>query len=265
LTPRPAGRENRSVRTFPVDDGILIRFHDLPGRGAPLLFVHGLGCASSCDYPAVAADPALSGRRMLLVDLLGSGFSDRPERFGYAVEDHARVLATLIDGLHLCALDVFGHSMGGSVAIALAALGKGRVARLVVGEPNLVAGGGAFSRPIAAWHEAAYVAGGHAETVREARARGDRVWAGSLLTSAPLAVHRGAASLVRGSSPSWLEQLATLSIPRTALYGERSLPDPDAERLERIGVVLRVVPGCGHSMAWENPSGLACAIAANLA
>ncbi len=252
------------MRTFAVDGGSLLRFHDLPGRGPPLLFVHGLGCASSCDYPAVAADPALSGRRMLLVDLLGSGFSDRPEDFGYAVEDHARTLAALIDGLRLSPVDLFGHSMGGSVAIALAALGKGRVARLVVGEPNLVAGGGAFSRPIAAQDEASYLAHGHAEAVRHSRARGDRVWAGSLLTSAPLAVHRGAASLVRGSSPSWLEQLATLAIPRTALYGARSLPDPDAARIERTGVALRVVPDAGHSMAWENPSGLASAIAAAL-
>ena len=49
--------------------------------------------ASSVRNRPVAADLALWGRRMLLVDLLGAGFSDRPAAFGYAVEDHARVLA----------------------------------------------------------------------------------------------------------------------------------------------------------------------------
>ncbi|HNX52076.1 MAG TPA: hypothetical protein PKL08_18045 [Thermoanaerobaculaceae bacterium] len=51
-----------------------LRFHDLPGRDPAILFVHGLGCASSCDYPRIAADPALAGRRMLLVDLLDMRF-----------------------------------------------------------------------------------------------------------------------------------------------------------------------------------------------
>ncbi len=252
------------MRAFRLHDGSHIRYHDLPGPGRPLLFVHGLGCASSCDYPLVAADPALAGRRRLLVDLPGFGFSDRPEPFGYAVGDHAGALAELIDGLGLAALDIFGHSMGGAVAIELAALRPERVARLVVGEPNLVAGGGAFSRPIAAQAEARYLARGHAEAVASERAAGNDVWAGSLMVSSPLAVHRGATSLVRGRTPSWLELLASLAIQRAAIYGALSLPDPDASRLEAIGVPLVVVAGAGHSMAWENPAGLAQAIAAAL-
>lgn len=51
-----------------------IRFHELPGAGAPLVIVHGLGCASSCDYPAVARAPSLASRRahlVALVDALG--------------------------------------------------------------------------------------------------------------------------------------------------------------------------------------------------
>src|SRR5260370_14340777 len=55
----------------------MLRFLDVPGSGTPLVFIHGLGCASSCDYPQVIADPALTGRRSILVDLLGSAYSDR--------------------------------------------------------------------------------------------------------------------------------------------------------------------------------------------
>jgi hypothetical protein len=33
----------------------LVRF---PGHGDPVVFIHGLGCASSYDYPGVATDPA---------------------------------------------------------------------------------------------------------------------------------------------------------------------------------------------------------------
>ena len=66
-----------------------IRYHDFPGEGAPILFIHGLGCAGSFDYPQVAAQEELCENRRILVDLLGSGFSDRPDDFGYKVSDHA--------------------------------------------------------------------------------------------------------------------------------------------------------------------------------
>ncbi len=249
------------MRAFDLGGGLgRLRYHDLPGEGTPLLFVHGLGCASSCDYPQVAAEPALAGRRRVLVDLLGFGFSDRPEAFGYAVEDHARTVCALVDGLSLPELDLFGHSMGGSIAIVIASLLGERVRHLIVGEPNLEPGGGFFSCPVARQSEAEFVARGHAEIVREASERGDVVWAGSLAAASPRAVHRGAVALVQGASPSWGEQFSRLTLPRTAIFGARSLPDPDAERLPGMGVTVRVVPDAGHSMAWENPHGLAAAI-----
>jgi pimeloyl-ACP methyl ester carboxylesterase len=55
----------------------------------PLVFVHGLGCASSCDYPAVARRAALAGLRVVLLDLPGYGFSDKPASSGYGIAAHA--------------------------------------------------------------------------------------------------------------------------------------------------------------------------------
>jgi pimeloyl-ACP methyl ester carboxylesterase len=150
--------------------------------------------------------------------------------------------------------------MGGAIAIVTAARNPGTVRRLVLSEPNLDAGGGFFSRPIARQREADYVARGHAEAVRSAIAQGHTIWAGSLLVSDPRAMHRGATSLVRGGSPPWREQLRSLAIPRAVIFGARSLPDPDTERLPEIGVAVRIVADAGHSMAWENPSGYAEAI-----
>ncbi len=247
------------MRWFDLDLGRM-RFHDLPGSGTPLVFVHGMGCASSCDYPRVASDPALAGRRILLVDLPGFGFSDRPPGLDYSIAAQARAVCALVDGLPLSALDLFGHSMGGAIAIEVAAARPDRVRHLVLGEPNLDPGGGTFSRRIAAQREADYVARGHAEMVREANERDDPIWAGSMTAASPLAVHRAAVSMVRGSDPTWRERLAALPMPRTVLFGARSLPDPDTERLPAIGVAVRVIPDAGHSMAWQNPSALALAI-----
>lgn len=242
-----------------------LRWLDLPGALPAVVFVHGLGCASSWDYPEVAAQPALAARRRLLVDLPGYGFSDRPADFAYTVGAQAGVLAAWLDALALPAIDLFGHSMGGSIAIELAGIATQRVRRLVVSEPNLDAGGGVFSRPVAAHPEADYVAHGHAAAVRAARAGGLGAWEATMRVASPLAVHRGAVSLVQGGEPSWREQLAALPTPRTVVFGERSLPDPDTDRLPAMGVAVRVVPGAGHAMANENPQGLAAAIAASLA
>lgn len=236
-------------------------YHDLAGEGPPLLFVHGLGCASSCDYPAVAAAPALRGRRMLLVDLLGAGFSDRPQAFGYTIQDHAGSVVALIEALGLARIVLFGHSMGGAVAITAASMLGGRLHRLVLGEPNLLPGGGSFSRRVASMSERDYVAQGHAALVDSSRREGNDIWAASLAGSAAHAVHRAARSLVLGSSPSWRSLLADLTAPRTMIIGENSLPYAEAEGLSGIGVDLRIVPKAGHSMAWENPAGLAEAIA----
>ena len=241
-----------------------LRFHDLPGNEPTILFVHGLGCASSCDYPRVAADPALAGRRKLLIDLLGSGFSDRPLNFGYAVEDHAGTLCLLIEYLGLSSVDLVGHSMGGAIAIEVATRHPRAVRRLILSEPNLDAGGGIFSRPIAQQNEAEYIAAGHAKSVRSAMLAGQATWSASLMMSSPLAVYRSAASLVRGGSPSWREQLRALRIPRTVIFGVESLPDPDTEQLSQMGVSVRIVLDAGHSMMHENPTGFAEAVSAAL-
>lgn len=198
----------------------------------------------------------------MLVDLLGSGFSDKPEAFDYSVETHADVVAAIVRQLDLGALDLFGHSMGGSIAIVAAAQLDDRVRALILSEPNLDAGGGTFSRAIAAQSEEGYSRSGHRETVRSASAAGNLVWSGSLAVTSPVAAHRGAVSLVRGGAPSWRSTLEQLAMRRTVLFGERSLPDDDTARLPRCGIDVAVVAEAGHSMAWENPDSLASAIAA---
>ena len=109
------------MRSIRLSYGFDVRFHDLAGDGPPLVFVHGLGCASSCDFVAVARAPALRGRRALLVDLPGYGFSDKPDSFPDGVASHAAALSELLDRLELGQADLFGHSMGGAIAITIAA------------------------------------------------------------------------------------------------------------------------------------------------
>ncbi|MBN1937154.1 MAG: alpha/beta hydrolase [Anaerolineae bacterium] len=241
--------------------GAILQYHDIAGVGRPLIFVHGLGCASSSDYPGIAGHERLAQRRRILIDFLGSGFSDRPADFSYTMDAHAETVLSLLAALDIAQADVVGHSMGGAVAIVMANKRPDLIAGLVLSEPNLDPGGGYFSRRIAEQTEVMYVATGHDRLIHEAREGGNETWADTMAMSSPVAVYRAARSLVEGAEPSWRQLLETLTAPRTVLFGEYSLPDPDTERLPNYGIHVAIVPRAGHSMMWENPSGVANAIA----
>jgi pimeloyl-ACP methyl ester carboxylesterase len=75
--------------------------------------------------------------------------TNAPDAFGYTLEDHAQSVARVLDHVSLKGSAVFGHSMGGSVAITLAALRPDLVSRLIIAEGNLDPGGGFVSTGIA--------------------------------------------------------------------------------------------------------------------
>lgn len=238
-----------------------IRYLEFKGEGRPLLMIHGLGCASSFEYPHVAAAPALSGRHIILLDLLGFGFSDRPVDFEYRVADHALQIHRFVEERRTDQIDIYGHSMGGSIAIEVADLLGARVRHLMLSEANLDSGGGEFSRPIAALEETDYINGGHLRTIVDAQAAGDEEWAATMRAASALAVYRGARSLVEGGSPCWRSRFLKHPARKAFIFGEQSLPDPDAEALSSCGIRILVVPNAGHAMGLDNPSGLALAIA----
>ncbi|MDW6004908.1 alpha/beta fold hydrolase [Vibrio mangrovi] len=239
----------------------VLRYHDIAGDKLPIVFIHGLGCSSSSDYPAVAASSLLSGHRCILVDLFGAGFSDAPETFSYSVRDHAQVLMELIDAMQLPRLVIFGHSAGGAIAIELASLCQERVASIVLAEPNLDPGGGFFSQTIACQSLSDFCEKGYQRKIQEATLTGNHIWAGTMQVAAPVAVHQLSQSLVTGSVPSWRELLIQFLMPKLVLFGEYSLPDEDLQRLPQAGVHVAVIPQAGHSMMWENPLTVAQEIA----
>ena len=235
-----------------------LSYHDFPGHTPACLFVHGLGCAGSYEYPRVAADPAFAGRHAILPDLAGSGYSERPRDFSYTTTAHARTILELVDHLGLHDLYLYGHSMGGSIAIEAAAHLGNRLRGLIVSECNLTAGGGTYSRAIAAYREEDYIAHGHAALI----AQETSPWAGSLRSSAPWAVWRSARSLIDGVEPDWLTRLSALPQRKTFLVGANTLPDADCERIRAAHIPTAIIPAAGHAMSWENPGGLAAALAA---
>lgn len=241
-----------------------MRYHDLPGDGTPILFIHGLGCAGSLDYPQVASQPSLTDHRRILVDLIGSGFSDKPANFDYSIESHARYLDSFLSWIGAETIILFGHSMGGAVALSLAEMRPAQIAAILLAESNLDPGGGFISSVMGTYSLNEFLDHGLATILADERARGNRIWAESCAISSPTALHAESLSLIEGTEPSWRQILYDLACPKVAIFGAGSLPDPDTEELAAHGVTTAIVPAAGHSMAWENPQGLARAISLNL-
>jgi pimeloyl-ACP methyl ester carboxylesterase len=99
-------------------NGVGLAYEDVNPAAPPILFVHGW----SCDHTVFAAQVEFfsRSRRVVSVDLRGHGRSDAPEQT-YTMTDFADDLAWLCTELALIRPIVIGHSMGGNIALELAA------------------------------------------------------------------------------------------------------------------------------------------------
>lgn len=241
--------------------GAHLRYHDLPGRDPTYVFLHGLGSASSSCFPRTAAHPRLREHRSILIDLLGYGYSDRPDQFDYSMEGQAEIVVALLRSLEVEGCVLVGHSMGGSIAVLIAAAAPDLVGRLIAAEGNLDPGPGMVSGPITSMTEEEFVARGHGKFVDQIRSAGFPNYAGTLQAADPAGLYRSAVSLIAKRRPTYRTLLARLDLPRTFLYGEENLPDPDVDRLTADGVEVRVIGSSGHDMMGDNADGFAEAVA----
>ena len=239
--------------------GSLIRWTETSGEEPARVYVHGLGAIAVVYHAHIAARPELAGRRSLFVDLPGHGVSDRPEHFGYTLEDHADALAVALDAAGVTGVELVGHSMGGSVAIVLAHRRPELVSRLVLTEANLDASppSEAGSSWIDAYEEDDFVAGAHARVLDKV----GPLWAATMRLADPRALHRSAAGLRRGSDPVMRAILEGLPMDRVYLQGDLSGELAGREVLEAAGVRVVTVPGAGHNVMFDNPDAFVAAVA----
>jgi pimeloyl-ACP methyl ester carboxylesterase len=246
-------------------DRAFLRYIEIPGEDPPLLWLHGWQCSSTGELMPAAVQSSLRGRRSLVIDFLGHGYSDKPPDFGYGIEDHARTIVALIDTQRLRDCGLVGHSMGGAVAILVSAARPAVVSLLVMAEGNVGPEGDRFDGQA----EDRFVEHGFPDLLagqaKEAEAQPDGLRAahvGITRLVEPRAIYREAVSLEVETDPTLRSLLAGLEMPRWYLNGELSDPDPEFEReLAAMGVGWKVVPQTGHPMGLQNPEGFAQTIA----
>jgi pimeloyl-ACP methyl ester carboxylesterase len=116
-------------RIFDLPDGDLQVVDHNPRSASPIVLLHCYTCAMDWWDGMV---PLLEGEhRVVTIDLLGHGGSEKPAE-GYTPPNQAKVVAEALERLQMRDATVVGHSLGGSVAVALSEQSPELMARTAI-------------------------------------------------------------------------------------------------------------------------------------
>jgi pimeloyl-ACP methyl ester carboxylesterase len=108
-----------------------------PAAARPLILVHGLLLSQEMHRP-LAEDLAARGNRVITVDLLGHGESDRPrDMWRYSMSIFGEQLLGLMDHLKIEQAVVMGTSLGANAALEIASVAPERLRGMVIEMPVL--------------------------------------------------------------------------------------------------------------------------------
>ncbi len=246
------------ARTLTVEAaGVLTRALVAGDGGTPLVLLHGAEADSGMWSPYMGE--LARRRRVYALDLPGSGASEPGPGADCSPAGLAAWAGAFLGSQGHAGCDLLGHSLGGSIALHVAALAPSRVRRLVAVSPaHLASAVPAFAE--AADELLAAVAAGR---VKERRVRGLLGRAYSKDPDDP-AIVQGARYWLRPGVRAFLRQggmgvartiepgtLASIEAPTMVVWGadDRFFPvDGARERAALIpGSRLVVIGGAGHS------------------
>jgi pimeloyl-ACP methyl ester carboxylesterase len=104
-------------RILELPQGDLQAVESGPRDGDPIVLIHCYTC--SLDWWDGVVPSLERDHRVVRLDLLGHGGSEKPGS-GYAPEEQAEVVAEALERLEVTGATVVGHSLGGTITVALA-------------------------------------------------------------------------------------------------------------------------------------------------
>ena len=240
--------------------GIRTNYHDSGGAGTPVLLIHGSGPGVSAWANWRLVMPALAQQaRVIAPDMVGFGYTERPQGFVYNMDAWVRQAVGLLDALGIERTDLVGNSFGGGLSLALAIAHPERVRRLVL------MGSAGVSFPLTEGLDAVW---GYTPSVENMRAIMDYFAFDQGLMSDDLARLRFEASIRPGFQESfaamfpaprqrWIEALASAeadirALPHQALviHGREDRVIPLATSMTLSSWIqrsqLHVYGQCGH-------------------
>jgi pimeloyl-ACP methyl ester carboxylesterase len=254
--------------------GYRMAYLDTGGSGPPVVLLHGFGGSMwqwEYQHDALGQD-----HRVLIVDLIGAGHSDKPD-IAYAPDEMIGLLCEFLDQVQVDRASFVGNSMGAGLAIGMALTHPDRVDRLILiaGLPDHVRDRltnrlikGLIDTPLPAWVlRAASWFTGRGTTARMLR---QFVHDRTLIT--PSVIDRSyrnrkdwniippLLAIARGV-PLWEAGFATrlgeIRHPTLILWGDHDEvfpPDVGKRVQETISHArLVIIPDAGHIPQWERP------------
>ncbi len=233
------------------------------GEGVPVILLHGFPLSSRMWTPVRTAIEQAA--RLITPDLRGFGSSDKPAA-GYAIDDLAGDVVRLADAVGIDRFVLGGHSMGGYLALGIAAKWPERLAGLILVDTRAEADApeGRERRNAGI----ARVAAGDASAFLDefvvglvgpsSRARAPRVLA-ELRAIAAEAAPEALAGCLAGmrDRPDRSALLPTLDVPALVIVGqEDSLTPPASSRAMAAALpraTLVEIPSAGHTPSMERP------------
>jgi pimeloyl-ACP methyl ester carboxylesterase len=249
-----------------ADLAVVRRAPSRPPSAGSLLFIHGLGDASSAFAGAIEA-PALARHELALVDLLGHGTSDKPANFDYRPASHAAVLFQALRAMRLPApLHLVGYSLGGAVAVELARFPVEGLGHVVLVEPVLEESQMAFSKRIVEVSEGEFRAR-YAEFIgpygAPEKSLADRRWAETAAFASSSAFYRSAKGLLEAAKRGELIAHFREALAPQALVLSPETYDrwPEAAAAESRGARVVLVESPSSAPMYDAPDAFYQAVA----
>jgi len=223
-------------------------YYEVRGTGQPLVLLHGGLLTIDLTFGPLLG-PLAAGRQLIAVELGGHGHTAAISR-PVTIEALASDVVALLDELGIAQADLFGFSLGGLVACAVALAAPERVGRLIVASADPHRPPGRESAPIPEdrlptmaefqeWSDA-YAA------VASDPARFDE-----LAKRTTAAVHEVPARTA--------DELRSLRAPTLLIFGDRDF-SPLTDVVELFGLLpdaqLAVLPGTTHVGVTRRPDAL---------
>ena len=246
-----------------LTNGHTIHYLD-QGSGEPVVFLHGSGSGASghsnfkFNYPFLAEN----GFRSIVPDLIGYGYSDKPDDVEYHIDFFVECVKQALDVIGVDSVHLIGNSLGGAIAIRFALTYPDQVKSL-----NLMAPGGIedqpsyFAMPGMAIMKEVFTGGPNKDALEQFIRRGlvyDDKHVDEQLVIERWGIFKQQNMQVINTMvvPNMEDQLGELNCPIIAFWGanENMMPETGIAKLTKkcSNIRLTIVSECGHWVMVEH-------------
>jgi pimeloyl-ACP methyl ester carboxylesterase len=220
-------------------------YYEIYGRGRPLVLLHGGLLTIDLNFGPLLA-PLAASRQVIAVELQGHGHTADTDR-AMTIEALAGDVVALLDHLGIGEADLFGFSLGGLVAYAIALGAPARVGKLIVASADAHRPPGRESVPL---DEDRMPTSADFQAMRDAydAVAPDPKHFDEFAARTETLVHE---------FPGWTDELRSLQAPTLLIFGDRDFsPLPDVVELFELlpNAQLAVLPGTTHVGVTRRPA-----------